>query len=54
MWQRFGILGIVGVALLVVWAIGFLVLGWHEGVWHVLVPLGMALCVVQGVRRVAS
>ena len=50
---RIGILGALGVLILLVWAIGFLVLGFHEGFFHLLVPLGIVLIAAQMVRRVA-
>lgn len=50
--QRFGILGTLGAILLIVWAIGFLVLGFHDGLWHVLFPVGGVMLIVQGVLRV--
>lgn len=49
--QTVGIPGIVGVALLAVWAVGFLVLGVHGRGWHVLVPVGALLLLAQVVRR---
>lgn len=55
MWRdRFGILGLLGVLLLLVWAVGFLLLGFSGGLFHLLFLVGVLLCVVQGVRRVAA
>jgi hypothetical protein len=51
--HTFGIPGIIGALLLVVWAVGFLVLGVH-GLFHVLVPIAGVLILAQGVRRVDS
>jgi hypothetical protein len=51
--QRFGVLGVLGVLILLVWVIGFLVLGFHEGFFHLLVPLGIVVIAAQMVRRVA-
>ncbi|GJG88775.1 hypothetical protein tb265_39560 [Gemmatimonadetes bacterium T265] len=47
-----GILGPLGALLLVVWAVGFLLLGVHAGGWHALVPLGVLLILAQVVLRV--
>ena len=49
--QTLGIPGLLGTILLLVWAIGFLVLGVH-GLFHVLVPIAGVLILAQGVRRV--
>jgi len=49
--QTLGIPGILGALLLLVWVIGFLMLGMH-GVFHLLVPIAGLLIVMQGVRRV--
>jgi hypothetical protein len=49
--QTLGIAGLLGAILLVVWAIGFLVLGAH-GLFHVLVPIAGVLIIAQGIRRV--
>jgi hypothetical protein len=50
--QSFGILGALGALVLVVWAVGFFAFGVHGRGWHVLVPVGALLLIVQGVRRV--
>lgn len=52
--HRFGLLGILGVLLLVVWTIGFFVLGIHDGLFHLLFPVGVLCLIVQGVRRLAA
>lgn len=52
--HRFGIPGILGILLLVIWAIGFFLLGMHNGLFHVLFPVGVLLLIAQGVRRVAA
>jgi hypothetical protein len=52
--DRIGILGVVGILILLVWAVGWLVLGWHTGLYHLLVPLGIFVIAVQMVRRVAA
>ena len=49
---RFGILGTLGVLLLLVWIVGFIVFGAHEGLWHLLVPVGGVMLIAQGVQRV--
>lgn len=50
--HRFGILGTLGAILLAVWLIGWAFFGFHEGLWHLLVPVGAVLLIVQGVLRV--
>lgn len=52
--HRFGLPGILGMLLLAIWAIGFFVLGMHNGFFHVLFPVGVFLLVAQGVRRIAA
>ena len=52
--DRIGILGVIGVLILLVWAIGFFVFGWHEAPYHLLVPLGIVAIAVQMVRRVSA
>jgi hypothetical protein len=52
--DRIGILGVIGVLILLVWAIGFFVLGWHEAPYHLLVPLGIVTIAIQMVRRVSA
>ncbi len=49
-----GVAGLLGAIVLVVWAVGFLLLGVHAGGWHLLVPVGLVLIIGQGVRRVAG
>ncbi len=51
--HRFGLPGILGILLLAIWTIGFFVLGMHNGLFHVLFPVGILLLVAQGVRRIA-
>lgn len=50
--STFGLPGIVGVLLLAVWLVGWAVLGVHRGPFHLLVPVGLFLILVQAVRRV--
>jgi hypothetical protein len=52
--QTMGIFGLLGALLLLAWAIGFLVLGMHGPLYHLLVPAAAVLILVQGVRRVNS
>ncbi|MGZ8471257.1 MAG: hypothetical protein ACXW61_15985 [Gemmatirosa sp.] len=49
--HSFGILGAMGVLVLAFWLFGWAVLGWHDGFYHTLVPIGIALLAVQYVRR---
>lgn len=49
-----GVPGLLGLILLLVWAIGWIVFGLHEFPWHLLVPVGIALSLAQVVRRVAG
>lgn len=51
--QTVGPVGALGALLLLVWAVGFFAFGVHGGGWHVLVPAGIVLMIVQGVRRVS-
>jgi hypothetical protein len=52
--RTFGVLGSLGVLILLVWAVGWLVLGYHTGHYHLLFPIGVLLCIAQGVRRIAA
>ena len=52
--QTFGIPGTLGVLVLLVWLIGWIVFGWHDGLYHALFPVGVVLLIVQFARRVAS
>ena len=47
-----GIPGLLGAVLLLVWAVGFVVLGMHGPLYHLLVPAAAVLMIAQGVRRV--
>lgn len=51
---RFGILGTLGALLFVVWFVGWVLFGLHDGYWHALVPISAAMMIIQGVRRVAA
>jgi len=51
--DRIGILGFVGILIFCAWFIGWVFLGFHDGLYHVLFPVSVVLMVVQGVRRVA-
>ena len=50
--DTFGVLGLLGILVLVVWAVGWILLGMHEGPWHVLFGVGVVLLLLQVVRRV--
>ena len=52
MMRTVGVPGLVGVAVLLVWLVGWALFGAHGNGWHLLVPIGVALIIVQGVRRV--
>jgi membrane-bound ClpP family serine protease len=52
MLDRIGIPGIIGAIVLLVWLVGWLFFGKHDGYWHVLFLIGTLLCIAQGVRRV--
>lgn len=52
MLRTIGIPGLLGAVLLVAWAFGFLVLGLHGTLYHLLVPIAGLLIIVQGVLRV--
>jgi hypothetical protein len=47
-----GIFGLLGAVLLLVWVVGFFVLGVHGSLFHLLVPAAGLLIITQGVRRV--
>lgn len=49
-----GIPGLLGLIILLVWAIGWIVFGFHEAPYHLLVPIGVALSLAQVVRRVSG
>ena len=53
MLARIGILGFLGIILFVAWFVGWIFLGFHDGLYHVLFPISVVLMVAQGVRRVA-
>lgn len=50
--RNLGVLGALGVVIVLAWAIGWLVLGYHDGLYHALLPVGVLLILVQAVRRV--
>jgi hypothetical protein len=52
--QTFGVLGALGFLIVIVWAIGWLVLGWDDGTFHVLLPVGIVLMMAQVARRVVA
>jgi len=53
MLDRIGILGILGFLIFAAWFVGWIFLGFHDGLYHVLFPVSVVLMVAQGVRRVA-
>ena len=53
MFDRVGILGIVGAIVFLIWFVGWVGFGLHDGLWHVLFPVSVLLMVAQGVRVVA-
>ena len=52
MGRNVGILGALGAVIVLCWAVGWLVLGYHDGLYHALLPVGIVLILVQAVRRV--
>ncbi len=53
MFDRIGILGILGFIIFVAWFVGWVFLGFHDGLYHLLFPISVVLMVAQGVKRVA-
>jgi hypothetical protein len=53
MLARVGILGFLGFLIFVAWFVGWIFLGYHDGLYHLLFPIAVVLMVAQGVRRVA-
>jgi len=49
--QTMGIPGLLGAILLIGWAFGFIVLGMHGPLYHLLVPVAGLLIIGQGIRR---
>ena len=52
--RNVGILGAIGILVLLVWPVGFVGLGLHEGLYHVPVPIGAVLLIAQATRRLAA
>ena len=52
--RNVGILGLLGIFILLVWLIGFVVFGLHEGLYHALVPVGIVLLIAQATVRLSS
>ena len=50
--QTLGIPGSLGALALLAWVFGFLVLGVHSPMFHLLVPIAGVLILAQGIRRV--
>ena len=44
---------LIGFLIFVAWFVGWIFLGFHDGLYHVLFPISVVLMVAQGVRRVA-
>ena len=53
MLDRIGILGFLGLIIFVGWFVGWIFLGFHDGLYHLLFPISAVLMIAQGVRRVA-
>jgi len=53
MLDRIGILGFLGFLIFAAWFIGWIFLGFHDGLYHLLFPISVVLMLAQGVRRVA-
>lgn len=51
---HYGVPGILGLCILMFWAVGWIFLGWHNGLYHLLVPIGAVLILSQVVRRIAA
>jgi hypothetical protein len=49
--ENVGIPGLLGILILLTWLVGFIVFGFHAGLYHALVPVGIVLCLVQVTRR---
>ena len=49
-----GILGLLGMVLVAVWLVGFVVFGLHDGLFHLLLPVGALCLIVQYVRRLGT
>ena len=48
--QTFGIPGTLGVLVLLFWLVGWVVFGFHEGLYHALFPIGVVLLIIQFTR----
>jgi hypothetical protein len=53
MLDRIGILGILGFLIFVAWFVGWIFLGFGDGLYHLLFPVAVVLMIAQGVRRIA-
>jgi hypothetical protein len=53
MLDRIGVLGFLGSIVFIAWAIGWIVFGFHEGLYHLWFAVAVVLMIAQGVRRVA-
>jgi len=52
--QTVGVPGALGALVFLVWAIGWLVLGWDDGEFHILLPVAIVLMMVQFGRRIVA
>lgn len=50
--ETVGVPGLLGIIILVVWAVGWIFFGLHEHFYHALFPVGVILLLSQVVRRV--
>jgi len=50
--QTLGIPGLLGAIVLIAWAFGFVVLGMHGPLYHLMVPIAALLILGQGIRRI--
>jgi hypothetical protein len=50
---RIGVLGFLGLIIFIAWFVGWIVLGYHAGPYHLLFLIAVVLMIAQGVRRVA-
>ena len=51
---HFGLPGWLGALVLVVWAIGWIFFERRDGLYHLMVPIGAVLILIQVVRRIAA
>jgi hypothetical protein len=51
---RIGILGIAGLLVFLAWLVGWMFMGKHDGLWHVLSLAGIVLMLAQAVKKVIT